>query len=353
MNKLSMFFLCIFAASCAYTNDSVTNEVAAWTNSHSISYSNSKNSQEEISQPSQFIQTKNPYIGYANIDYLLWASKRTDMFYELRDFVQPIVKGDMIGKLKTIKPKWSSGARAEVGFSNIYDWMISGIFTYYANTNKYHQKPSETDVILFLNPNSIRSSLTSFKLRYWTADIDFSTLFNLSKSTTFKPFITLRGAHFHYKIQYNSTNIDLDDPEIEFFFNIKIPYSFTGFGPRAGFSTYYKCGNTGLNFWGSLSTSLLYGKVKTHEEYSRYEEQVLLIAENYRCHFKDLKANLQLQLGAEWKGFFDHDKKAIVLRANWETNYWWDLDNYFNDIEAFGDRSLILYGVNFGIGLEF
>lgn len=352
MNNLSLIFLGVFFVTCAYSEQNVTKDVVFGKSPvgfKTISHAKQDESIRKISNP---VKTKNPHLGYVYLDYLYWAGKRTGMSYEVENYyyTPPSKWGDR----KTVNPEWCSGFKIDMGFSNIFDWMVSGIFTYYKNRLHDRQKFSTTHVSI-KTLGYVSSSETNFHLIYWTADLDFGTLFQLSSSAALKPFITARGAHFHYYSQYQAENFsDISDPTVDESINLQAPFTFTGLGPRVGFNLICRCGNTGLNFLGLLSTSLVYGKVKYEDNYLQttfYNQRTNYL--NVKGRFKDLKANLQLLLGAEWKAVFDHEKKAILLRVLWENNYWWDQVNYFNQNELHVFKSLVLYGANFGMGFEY
>jgi hypothetical protein len=298
------------------------------------------------------IKTNNPYMGYVYVDYLYWAAKKTGVFLDMNHYVDNNL--DISGHPLELKSKWTSGVRGEVGFSNIFDWMIDGSFTYYSNHRHVHYRPqwaTATSLVRFNNDDAINSSDTYSKITYWTADIDIATIFNFSSSVSFKPIISVRTGSFKTKLNYFAVLSDIDTGELDQIIEAHYPIKFLGVGPKAGLNAYFKFGKTGLNILGGLNASLLYGK--THfSDYLKIQNTSTLLSD-VTGHYKDLKATLGLLMGAEYRYFFDDDKMAVMVRANWETNYWWDLTDHYQPTEFICSKSLILYGVNVGIGFEF
>lgn len=309
----------------------------------------------KINQAQNNIQTKNPYLGYCYVDYLYWAAKKTGVFLN-----EKVVSTDYgtTQYPREQKAVWESGVRGELGFSNIFDWMIDGSFTYYKN--QFHRlfKASPYTAYNLIKGGAwfVDSSEIQSKLVYWTSDLDIATFFNFSRSVTFKPIISARVGFFDYKLDYSDIqSLRFGSGFIHKSLFAKFPIKFLGFGPKVGLNAYFKFDTTGLDFFGGICASLLYGKIKfsnDKQETGNTNTPIAII----RGAFHDLKASLALLLGTEWKYFFDEDSKALMIRANWETNYWWDLANYFGAQTSVGyswNSALILYGINIGIGLEF
>lgn len=309
---------------------------------------------DKIVEPQINVQTKNPYLGYLSVDYLFWGAKKTGVFLDMDHF--SVNDNDVVGDPIELKAKKSSGVRIELGFSNIYDWMIDAAFTYYGNhlNRHYTPKPGEATSLVHQNfSDYLNSSDTYSKLTYWTLDFEVSTLFNFSSSVTFKPIMSLRTASFKTKLNYSATQSDIDSGDFDETINAQYPLRFCGCGPKIGMNGYFKFGKTGLDIFGGINGSLVYGKVHYRDYRSDIDSHANENLIDVRGTYKDLKASLGLLLGAEWKYFFDCDTKAIMIRLNWETNYWWDLTDHYQLTEFICNKSLILYGFNVGIGFEF
>jgi hypothetical protein len=309
-------------------------------------------------------KTHNPTNGWLYMDYLYWKGHGTEWIYGLR------VGGETNNEVSALirgKPEWSSGARLELGFSNVYDWTIAGVATYYQNRTT-HKITNAFPIEVVRQFESISEVSTKSKVRYAIADLEIASVYDFNKTFSVKPIFGGRGAWIKNRHNFDAIgHISEQSVLLSAEQDIKPTHRFYGGGPRLGLRANALFGNSGCDLFGLFSTSLLYGTVKSKlTVYEQTGEEIKLV--NISDHYKDLKVTIQLQAGLEWKYFFDCNKKAIGLRAAWESNYWWDLkdsitflslgmggtDNPDNSIAANNSfEAFVTHGFNFGLTLDY
>jgi hypothetical protein len=347
MNKLylSVLSVLLIGALSAQDNDLISKLDCQKSNSVSHHGASEKNI-------TSYTQTNNPYIGYCNFNFLWWKTKETGFAYRYLPEITTF-SSRPVGKIPSAKSEFSPGFRAELGFSNIYDWMISGIATFYQNRVTDHVNNGSSIYQIGLDVVNLRNF---FRLTYWTGDIAFSNHFALNKTVSILPFIAVRAAQIRYHsdlhISYLSLLANADGIDHA---NYRRLYNFLGFGPNIGMKGFYEFNNSGVNVFGAVSSSVLYGMVKGKDFSSIPRGGGFDSIVNLRSHFDDLKVNLSMQFGAFWKHYFDNHTRAFIMGINGEANYWWNIRDYYTTTLVIPrtEKSIIFYGLNAFIGCEF
>jgi hypothetical protein len=286
------------------------------------------------------LKTQNPNLFFFNVDFLWWKAKGNGWIY-IRDIDffepgSPLLDEDYFRG----NSEWNPGARIEVGFSTPLEWNIGGIYTYYHNESESKKR----NVILTLGQTTYNINLSTTKLHtdYNVLDLELTSSCFWHKYLIIKPIFGARGAWIKYGYHdkyYYSTNT-------EQFQTIRNKYS--AGGPRMGVDAYFKVGG-GFDFMGGITASLLYGHMSA--SFARNFLSATTTIDHEK--FSDLKGTLQMQLGANWKYFFDKDTKAFSLHLLWENNYWIDLGDVRHTLGMGFPETFYTYGLNFGCGFEF
>jgi len=300
----------------------------------------------------QLGKTSNPTYGWIDIDYLCWKGTGTEWNYAMgypSANVSQIIRGE---------PKWSSGGRVELGISNLYNWTIAAIGTYFHNNSsaKSYGGSSLETTESFTTVSTINSYS---KLQYGTADLEIACNYDLNKTFTVKPIFGARGAWIKNRYIFDTVGTIESAPSQQI---LEQNHKFCGGGPRLGLKGIAKFGDSGVNFFGLFSASLVYGKVKAEQPQTTIVNSPLSGSTNLVQYYNDLKASIQLVVGGEWKYLFDHDTKAFALHVAWETNYWWFQKDAYDFFMIPGNskpeylnsfESIVLHGINVGIGFDF
>lgn len=356
MNKLYLCFVSIFLIGAIYGEEKESGSIIAdLPFKHTTKAQDSFVKDSHIGNGKSLIKTNNPSFGYCELDYLWWKAKRTAYAYRFIPDDASLIRPQ--GTVYPAKTEFSPGFRVELGFSNLYDWMIGGIFTYYQNHVTDHKNDQSSIYDIGKTVLKLRSE---FNLTYWAADLLFSTNFALSRTVNIMPFIAVRGAQFKYHLSLDL--IDWVPPQRSFDIHvIRTPYGFFGIGPYIGMKSFYEMNKSGLTLFGTIAGSLLYGKVKARDYNHFVSESLPHILQqtqesytDWHNHFSDLKANFQLQIGCFWKHYFDCQTKAFKMGLNWEANYFWNVKDYYTtSVGLLAEKSIILMGLNAFIGCEF
>ena len=302
------------------------------------------------------VESQNPNSGYINFEFLYWRENQT--LWNCAN-VQDIINNQ--GVLANIigKPEWKPGGRIEIGFTTGLNWNVSAMWTYHYN--KSHSHYSNENGLIGENFFLATEASSVFKTNYNIGDLQLSSLFSVLKNLFIKPYIGAQGAWIKYTQDNKYSGVY---PDIVHANNGTKPSidKWYGVGPSFGMTGYFNFGKSGLSFFGGASTALLYGNEKQKVKYvvlSLHTGSTSEIRIAQSSH--QLKAHLQLLVGADFKWKFDQERKALSLHAAWETNYWWHLGEKaplliigegFTGLPA-PQEDLSLYGINVGIGFDY
>lgn len=242
---------------------------------------------------------------------------------------------------------WGPGGRLSLNFSGVYDWTIGFIGTYYHNHKSIHETKS-------LHNLGIQSTdiVSSNNATYLTFDLNFSSKLILNKTLSISPMIGARAVSIKERALYHLIGTSNDEPRNLL---LKIPVIFIGYGPQFGLLGFFKLGDTNLDFFGSLATSLAYGKNSSHININEAGQEGSFTLHN---HFYHLKASLQLVSGMQYKYHFNDSNFSLGFHLDYEANLWWDINNRLEMQEkSFSVSNLganfTLHGGNFGILFDF
>lgn len=294
----------------------------------------------------------------ANVGVLPYA-------YEIAE-VNPESGGIELANWIRIDYDWRPGFRLGMGWNTPYDgWDVYLNWTHLQNRSHGHIKDSlDGDSFILvsgyniINGGSILgldAARATWKLKYNTLDLDLGSIFYLKRSFSIHPHIGLRAGWLYQNLdaQYEGSGLNrISGFEGPLAFH---GYSdFWGIGPRIGVDTSWRFGH-GFSIYGNLSTALLYGKTtsKSEAEATLAATGELLPTEDNRDHFKDLKPTLQLAMGAAWGTCFYRDKMFFGLTLGWETNYWWDQNDFNGSHDLFQNGAITLEGVTLSAKLDF
>jgi hypothetical protein len=292
----------------------------------------------------------NPLIGFFSLDLLCWTGQNSDWVVALDNKAHTgtfqldnYIRGEA---------KWKPGFKVTLGISKVYDWVVDGTWTYYYNKSRWmsHRSTLNTIFPAIVNLSSMILAQSKMRLDYQTWDINLGTQCRLNPSSTFTPFAGLRGSYIKNNMTTDYQGFDAQDNEVQII--LTLPNHFLGWGPRIGASANYQLGKSGVEFFGLLSASLLYGKAKTRQIWyeSDWDDGNTF---DVKDNIHDLKLGLQGLIGVQYRAVLDYGKKAFSVRFAWEANYWIDKANYYAFTPYISERDLILYGANFGLVYEY
>lgn len=322
---------------------------------HPVHYNNlrnyilGKNNQVPITHNIE-MKTVNPFTGYTNVDFLWWRAKGSDW---------EVYSSELINSTsETVRAnsEWNPGCRLEIGFSTPLNWNVSALWTYYHNEtfkryNKSFSDGAPFSVVPIVKPDNSGKQ----KIKYNTADIRLSSLCSWHNYFVVTPYMGLRGAWIKSK-EISTFGAKMQSFEILLISLIQLE-SFKGGGPQFGFNLNFKVPKSGIEFFGDICSSLLFGKQR-----AMVDSDVIIMTIVFPWDlaktsdtFTELKFVLEMEAGARWKYLFDHERKAFSLHLSWNQNYWYHLRSlsYTEGFIAPGKENVMYYGFNFGLGLEY
>lgn len=250
---------------------------------------------------------------------------------------------------------WGFGGKFGINFSNIYDWTIGLVGTYYNNDRSFH-------VIEPLITDSVETTdlFVREKVSYMTIDLNFSSQIKINHTISLLPIIGAKYVAIKNKAIMDVIGLEeMDDQRHRMEpvnFRYAQPYKFIGIGPQVGATAIYKLGKSDFDFYGSLIGALVYGNNKNTLIFTDFLEAGKLTAKN---NFYHLKGSMQIIAGLEWKHHFEDSNYIFGLHAAYEANIWYDIGNatrllgepgFFNDKAG---SNFTIQGGNFGMTFDF
>jgi hypothetical protein len=312
--------------------------------------------EDQLQDKTKLVDSKNQMYGFLNLELLCWRADQT-----VWNYATTSAGTITVGTITNItgSPDWKPGCRLELGFSLPYNWNISAMWTHHRA--KSHSSYSNENGLIGHGLFLALDADTHFKTNYNIADLQLSSIFSVLKNIYINPEIGVRGAWIkcHQSDEYTGRYPTGSNLNVGTYNNIDKWY---GYGPSFGMTSYYNFNRTGFSFFGGFSTALLYGS-----EHLKTIFDILNLRTGRESHLEikqndhQLKAHLQLVIGADMKWKFHQDKRAVSIHASWETNYWWHLGEKppleiitegFIGIQP-PPQDLTFSGVNVGIGFDY
>lgn len=298
-----------------------------------------------------FLNTENACNCSILFDLLYWKPVSSDLIIGWSGAEQNSSEFNTVHK----EIGWGPGGRLGVTFSGIYDWTIGLIGTYYQNKTSFH-----TTMQLASFGMTATDTVARNKATYTTVDLNFSSKLILNKTLSISPLIGARAVLIKEKVylHYLGERIGEHDDRTPSDTTITIPMKFLGYGPQIGLVGFFKLGDTNLEFFGSLATSLAYGKNSSSITFYDllYHEGSQTTGKN---NFNHLKASLQLVTGMQYKYHFEDSNFSLGFHLDYEANLWWDINSRLEGQSTGGfsvasnGSNFTLHGANFGILFDF
>lgn len=291
-----------------------------------------------------FPHVENAYIGSLWAEILYWNTVTTDWVLGFKcDFDDDLYS--------TIHKEigWGPGGRMGINFSNLSDWTMGLVGTYYHNSKSAH----ETNDHIYLGVVLSNDHSSYSKITYYTIDLNLSSRLALTKSISFGSLMGAKSVVIRNKLI--SHVFGYDTHEEPFNSTFASPFKYLGFGPQVGLMGFYKCGTSSFEFFASLNSSLVYGKNSTSLDVKDLIDQ----SQNHVFNnFHELLASLQIAMGVSWKYCFCDSHYSLGFHLSYEANLWWDITNR---IQVIGENAILdnngsnftLHGGNFGLTFAF
>jgi len=303
--------------------------------------------------------------------FLWWKAEQPDLPYA---FVNTNSANQNSGYVDYIDFKWRPGFRLGIGWDTDYDgWNLNANWTWFRNHSESNvhavTTPEATGFNLLVDSRGVHAPQQfaftndsthvvdptdiSFALAKasWTMqlnmiDLQLGKSYLVSPKIALGPFIGVRGGWItrHLAQLYDVT------PYADALLKQRLETSYWGVGPRLGLDSDWKLG-AGFELFGNMATSLLFGE--SYDESTKAEfdiastGEIISTAPFFDVSRKSSKTRvvptLQMILGLGWNKCFNDNKCFVDLRAGWEVNYFWQLQNFLN---IFGNQAKYTFPSN-------
>lgn len=326
-------------------------------------------------------------------DFLYWYANESNLSYGLKLVaLQPSPGSSNLTlaprSFKNINPEWKPGFRVGIGLNTQCDgWDLYLNWTSYQNTAHNSASVADFSGIITAAPFLAPGLNQEVLLNPWVNPaVSFTTdgvlpLFNqikakwhlnlnqidlelgrktwMSRCTSFRPYIGLRGAWITTKFRTNSFRNSFNSTTSQ---NVSIQYKddfhnfFWGVGIVGGVEpNWHFCQNFIL--FSHLDAALLWGDFSSKKkEHYQGSNPSLAYNSHWKSKFSSMQAVLDISLGLRWEKTWCCNRYRSALDIGWENHLWFDY-NYrnkllgsFNNGSTSGVSSFQEVSSNLGLG---
>lgn len=260
---------------------------------------------------------------YISAAALLWKAKIGNTAFATTNnhfsVAQPIY-----GYVKEPQMGWDLGLKVGGGTKLKYDsWGILSEFTYFKTNGSSSAQGGVENAIIplkgpFASPTQYARSQT--QLTFLNLDVNLSRHYFISRTLTINPLIGVKNIWDAYKqnVFYTKGPSLLGNTA-----TTKDKSKVWGIGPQAGVNTQWYLGG-GCHVTGLFSASLLYSYVQAKQHSYVTPSSGMDFFVTQKNH--QFIPNMQCNVGLGWSRFLNESKNYLVLDVNYETQYYWHLN---------------------------
>ena len=291
-------------------------------------------------------------------DFLYWKAEENGLTYA---FKVKHPENDLFNNhlhLKDPHFEWDYGFRVGAGWNIPHDhWDLYLNWTHFYTGAQGHVHANQDEGIFPvwaapfgpLGNHFVLRSKAFWKLYLNILDAELGKEYYVGKKLSLRPHLDIRTVWIdqHFTVDYEDP--DLND-------RVEMKQNYWGIGPRVGLDLqWWLC--WGLSICGNADISLVYGKIRSHQE----EEMVGVPGHlHYNQHLHITRAITDLGLYLAWDHMFYHDQYHFGLKAGWEEHLFFGqnqlfrfLDPFFNGSIVSNQGDLALQGWTFSARIDF
>lgn len=300
-------------------------------------------------------------------DFLYWQAHQNGMAYAVKS------KGSDLyhSSTKEMDFRWDPGFRVGLGWNTPHDgWDIYANWTsFYTKANGKKGTKGSTIYPTFIDPNFIASyqdytpsvAKAHWRLNLNMIDLEMGREFFVSKWLTLRPFVGLRTAWIHQRLDVEYKNMQTSNAT-NVNYETELKNKYWGIGVRPGLNTQWGLG-CGFSIYGNSAISLLYGFFDLdQEQYAKPTSGALTkYIKNAHSYHVD-RAIAEVQLGIRWEHMFANDHAHFSIQAGWENFVFFgqnqfdkfvNSDNYGRGVFVSNQGDLTTQGYTLSIRLDF
>ncbi|MCH9614552.1 MAG: hypothetical protein SP1CHLAM54_14870 [Chlamydiia bacterium] len=269
------------------------------------------------------------------------------------------------GTVKDINFGWDWGFRVGLGYNFLHDgWDMNLVYTYFRTSKSDGHSVGLNDDIV---PTRGSSAMLNGEVGSFThcnkASSSGRILLNDLMLTLGKAYFISPELSFRPSVGLESTWLDLQQDTTysngsqlsvhSVFANDDL--NFWGIGPRFAADGKWHLGK-GFSFFGDLAFSLLYGQFDVeHKNWFSSKVPALVGSASQTANHEAKISNdkhaftpmTRMQLGLSYDVFVDNNKQHLGIKLGYETQYWWNVQQFLTVNDQFIDATIANQGVRY------
>jgi hypothetical protein len=231
---------------------------------------------------------------------------------------------------------WDIGFKGGLGYKTPHDgWDIYARYTWYETedtSSSFKSSPSALISLTFIIPVVSSHVKSHADIDYNNVELELARSYFISSHLSFRPHFDVKSAWIDIDQNISYTVSSLYSPFRSFVgldFKTKQRVNFWGIGPRAGIDSKWYLGY-GFHIFGDAAASILYGKF-TSLQRDFIPPSIDSDLDNGRAYkmrhkFHRYVPFAQMFLGLGWERFINNDKQHLGLKAGYEVQYYWRIN---------------------------
>jgi hypothetical protein len=272
---------------------------------------------------------------FITFDLTYWHTKLggTEYAYSVHDIT---TRFPVNGDVKDHDFGWDIGFKGGLGYKTPHDsWDIYARYTWYETedtSSSFKSSPSTLIPLTFTEPIPASHVKSHADVDYNNVELELARSYFISSKLSFRPHFDIKSTwvDITQNIIYAISNVTSTYRAIiGLNFKTKQRVNFWGIGPRAGIDSQWHLGY-GFHIFGDVAASILYGKFSTlQRDFIPFIIAPYLDNERafkMRHKFHRYVPFAQMFLGLGWERFINNDKQHIGLKAGYEVQYYWRIN---------------------------
>ena len=249
------------------------------------------------------------------------------------------------GDVKTNDFSWDVGLKAGLGYKTPHDsWDVYAHYTWFnSNDGKSVSKDVPSLIISLKGIAALIAghAKSNVGIDYNNIDLELARSFFLSGRFSLRAHFDVKSTWLDLSqdVTYNYGTL-INTPFNGLDFKVKDDCKIWGFGPRTGVDGKLYLGH-GFSLNGELSGSILYGRFNAHH---KENWPLLQLASgsppaggnqlNIKDKFHQFIPFVQTFIGLSWETFLNQNKQYFSLKAGYEVQYYWRVNQMSNVDQA-------------------
>ena len=268
---------------------------------------------------------------FVMLDVLYWYARTNGTAFAYSNSATT-VNMPLKGRTKDINFTWEWGLRVGIGRNLNHDkWDLSGMFTLYRPHSSSSTSVGRNSTLIPLKGATlinagVSHAKSNYSLDMYQIDAELGRHYFVSSKLSFRPFTSVKNVWVNQKqiVRYTGGSIGVHTVHVE------DNCDYWGIGLRGGINSKWHLGE-GVYLHGMFAGALLYGffDIDHREKLTANPHDTIKIDDNKHRFIP----TVQWRMGMGWGTYFNEKKYFLELRAAYEGQYWWRLNQMINIYE--------------------